>query len=356
MKLFTRLSLGAALLLAAAAPSADACTRATFIGDSARHVITGRTLDWRTPIPTNLYVMPRGIHHSSYDVPEESLTWTSKYGSVVSVGYDCGVSEGLNEKGLVCNLLYLPGSVYTHEHETRKAMSSSLWAQYILDNFASTKEALEVIKQDLFYINAPTMPDGSVTCLHMGLTDETGYTAIVEYINGDLTVHEGYQYQVLTNAPPLDQQLAVNEYWKTVGGMNMLPGTNRSYDRFARASFYIHAIPTDSDHQTALAGVFGVIGNCAVPTGITVEGQPEISTTQWRSVSDQTERTYYFKVTLRPSVVWVDLREFLLTPGSPIMKLDFATAGPEIIGDAIHFMKPSKGYTPMYRVDANFKL
>lgn len=356
MRLLTKISIGAALLFASATAPTEACTRATFIGDSARHVITGRTLDWRTPIPTNLYVMPQGVKRSSFDVPSESIDWVSKYGSVVSVGYDVGTSEGMNEKGLVCSLLYLPGSQYTRDNETRKAMSSSLWAQYILDNFATTQEALDVIKQDLFYVNAPAMPDGSVTCLHMAITDATGYTAIIEYIKGDLSIHEGYQYQVLTNAPPYDQQLAVNEYWKTVGGMHMLPGTNRSYDRFARASFYIHAIPKNSDHQTALAGVFGVIGNCAVPTGISVEGQPEISTTQWRSVSDQTDCTYYFKLTLRPSIVWVDLREFLLTPGSPIMKLDLTDSKREITGDAIKHMKPSKGYTPMYRVDPNFKL
>ena len=28
-----------------------------------------------------------------------------------------------------------------------------------------------------------------------------------------------------------------------VGGLHMLPGTNRAADRFARASFYVHAIP-----------------------------------------------------------------------------------------------------------------
>lgn len=37
--------------------TASACTRVTFVGDSGI-VITGRSLDWRTTIPTNVYVFP----------------------------------------------------------------------------------------------------------------------------------------------------------------------------------------------------------------------------------------------------------------------------------------------------------
>ena len=37
----------------------------------------------------------------------------------------------------------------------------------------------------------------------------------------------------MTNSPKYDQQLALNEYWKQIGGTVMLPGTNRAADRFA---------------------------------------------------------------------------------------------------------------------------
>lgn len=348
---------GAALVAAMAtvAPQeSEACTRVMFVGDSSI-VITGRTLDWRTPIPTNLYVMPRGITRHSYDTAQ-SIDWVSKYGSVVAVGYDLGVTEGMNEKGLVCSLLYLPGTFYAEKDDPRPYMSTSLWASYVLDNFATTAEAVEQLKKDEFQINAPAMPGGSETTLHMVIGDASGYSAIIEYIKGKFTVHEGYEYQVLTNAPPYDQQLAIAEYWKTVGGMHMLPGTNRSQDRFSRASFYISMIPKNSSHKTALAGVFGVIGNCAVPTGISVPDQPEISTTQWRSVSDQRDKVYYFKPTESPGIFWVDLKDFDLYPGAPIMKLDVANAKKVLVGNVIKDMKPNKGFSPMYRVPENFTL
>ena len=347
MKLITTTLLVAAAM-AMGYHDADACTRVVYIGDDG-YAITGRTLDWKEDIATNLYVYPQGITRMGYDVADSTVTWTSKYGSVVAVGYDMGATEGMNQAGLVCNLLYLPGTSYSKPHDTRLYMSSSVWAHYVLDNFATVDEAVKELQKDLFQINAPAMPGGSATTLHMAISDEHGNSAIIEYIDGTLTIHEGEQYQVLTNAPPYDQQLAVAKYWLEVGGLHMLPGTNRSYDRFARASFYINAIPKDATHPMALAGVFGVLFNCSVPVGISVPEQPEISSTRWRTVADQRKRVYYYGTTLNPSIMWVDLNEFELQPGAPIMKLDIMNAKKAYIGNVIKDMTRSKGYTPLYR-------
>lgn len=348
-----RIITSAALALAASAlfigaPRSQACTRVVYIGDNG-YAITGRTLDWKEDIATNLYVYPRGIVRSGYDRADSTVTWTSKLGSVVAVGYDMGTTEGMNEAGLVCNLLYLPGTSYSYPGDKRLYMSASVWTNYVLDNFSTTAEAVEQLKKDLFQINAPSMPGGSATTVHMAISDKHGYSAIIEYLDGKLSIHEGYEYQVLTNAPPYDQQLAVAEYWKEVGGMHMLPGTNRSYDRFARASFYINAIPKDAAHNMALAGVFGVLFNCSVPVGISLPEQPEISSTRWRTVADQEKLIYYYGTTLNPSIMWVDLNEFELQPGAPIMKLDIINAKKAYIGDVIKDMTRSPGFKPLYR-------
>ena len=65
----------------------------------------------------------------------------------------------------------------------------------------------------------------------------------------------------MTNSPRYDYQLAINNYWKEVGGLQMLPGTNRSSDRFVRASFYIHAIPQTPDAKIAVPSVLSVMRN-----------------------------------------------------------------------------------------------
>ena len=125
-------------------------------------------------------------------------------------------------------------------------------------------------------------------------------SAIFEYLGGKLVIHHGRQYQVMTNSPTFDQQLALDAYWQQIGGLVMLPGTNRAADRFVRASFYVHAIPQTADMDTALASAFGVIRNVSVPLGISTPGQPNIASTLWRTVSDQKGKRYFFEFDAQP--------------------------------------------------------
>lgn len=353
MKKIVRIMSLLSIMTIAAADDAAACTRVVYVGDN-NEVITGRTLDWKEPIGTNLYVMPRGMEREGYDQPN-TIKWKSKYGSVVSVGYDVGVNEGMNEKGLVCNLLYLPGTVYSLPNDTRPYISTSVWAQYVLDNFATTSEAVAELKKDKFQINAPAMPGGNATTLHMAISDAMGNSAIIEYINGVISIHEGEEYQVMTNAPTYDKQLAINEYWKRVGGMKMLPGTNNSSDRFVRASFYVDALPRNASHQMALAGVFGVINNCSVPMGISTPDEPEISSTQWRSVSDQKDKVYYFESTLSPAIIWIDLSKCDLSRGASVLKLDLINNTKTLVGEMNNVMVKSKPFTPMFHIPKDMK-
>jgi choloylglycine hydrolase len=347
--MFSRI--GAATLLLGIAytncPYVEACTRVVYVGDNG-NVITGRTLDWQTPIPTELYLMPRGVSRESYDTTN-SITWTSRYGSVVSVGYGMGISEGLNEVGLSVNILYLPGAIYAKENDNRKIMSSSIWAQYILDNFASVADAVAQLEKDEFRIDAPDMPGGSATTLHMAISDSIGNNAIVEYINGELSMHTGSQYNVLTNLPTYDSQLAINSYWHEVGGEHMLPGTNRSSDRFVRASFYVGVLPPTLTHNDALAGVFGIIRNCSVPFGISYPDSPEISTTQWRSVADQQYRRYYLEMTLSPAIIWIDLNKADLNIGTPQRKLNIENSDSDILaGDVTDYFVDTAPFKPYF--------
>jgi choloylglycine hydrolase len=127
--------------------------------------------------------------------------------------------------------------------------------------------------------------------------------------------------------------LALNEYWKGIGGLVFLPGTNRAADRFARASFLIDAIPKKLDPNyikgvplqsyayQAVAGVLSVMRAVSVPLGITTPDQPNISSTIWRTVSDQKNLVYYFDSATRPNTFWISLAKLNLKPGSPVRKL-----------------------------------
>ena len=155
-----------------------------------------------------------------------------------------------------------------------------------------------------------------------GVSDITGDNAIFEYVDGKLDIHHSKAYQVMTNSPVFDQQLALDDYWKNIGGTTFLPGTNRAADRFVRASFYINAIPKTEDTRTALASVFSVIRNTSVPFGISTPDQPNISSTRWRTVSDQKDKVYYFESTLYPNVFWIDFKDVDFSEKAPVKKLN----------------------------------
>lgn len=158
--------------------------------------------------------------------------------------------------------------------------------------------------------------------LHLSISDSTGDSAIVEYIDGKQVIHHSRDYQVMTNSPIFDEQLALNAYWKEIGGTVMLPGTNRAADRFARASFYIDAIPKTENAVETLASVFGVIRNASVPFGITTPDQPNISSTRWRTVADHKRKLYFFESALTPNTFWVDLNTLDFSEGAKVLKLD----------------------------------
>lgn len=299
--------------------SADACSRALYVGNDGL-VITGRTMDWKEDMGTNLYIFPRGINRTA-GLTDNSVKWTSKYGSVIAAGYEIGSADGMNEKGLVANLLFLAESEYTKPDDTRPVMSISLWAQYVLDNFATVKEAVAVFSKNAFQIYTSQLPNGVKANLHLSISDASGNSAIIEYKDGNALIYEGPEFKVMTNSPFYYDQLAVNNYWTQIGGLNMLPGTNRATDRFARASFYIDVIPKTSDQQKGVAGVFSVMRNVSVPLGISTEDQPNISTTIWRTVSDQKNLKYYYESTLSPNVFWVDFKNIDFSPAGGIRKL-----------------------------------
>lgn len=272
----------------------------------------------------SLWIFPRGMKRTGA-VKLGGITWTSKYGSVVATAFEAATANGINEKGLVANLLYLAESDYgdpVAQSKGKPALCISDWAQYVLDNYATVAQAVKALKKEPFFVVAVDSPDGHAGTVHLAITDPTGDIAIFEYVNGKLTIHHGPEFQVMANSPIYHEQLALNKYWEGIGGTTMLPGTNRASDRFVRASFYIiNAIPKTSDQREAIASAFSVIRNVSVPRGISTPGQPNISSTLWRTAEDHKSWRYNFESTRNPNVFWVNLDDVDFKAGAPVQRL-----------------------------------
>lgn len=336
-KFFNFISLAAICL--ASISQADACTRAVYLGPQ-KTVLTSRSMDWTTDVGTNIWVFPRGVDRDGA-AGANSIKWQSKYGSVVSTFFEVATADGINEKGLVANLLYLAESVYPklEKNDPRKTMSISAWAQYVLDNFQTVNEVVDALSKEPFIVQQVTTPDGYPGVGHLAVSDPSGDSAIFEYVNGKLVIHHDSKYQVMTNSPTFDQQLAINEYWKDVGPEAMLPGTSRAADRFVRASYYVGVAPQTADQMKSTIYSFAIIRDASVPFGGSMPNKPNIAATLWRTVSDQKNMLYYFDSSTAPNVFWLELKD--IDFGSKETKRLLVSGGPSYAGNSVKALQPT---------------
>jgi choloylglycine hydrolase len=336
-----RFALASLLCAALVAPAVtDACTRAVYFGKDGQ-TVTGRTMDWFvSDMDTNLWLYPRGLERTSNT--KTPFTWKSRHGSVVTTIYEGAAADGMNERGLVANLLYLAESKYpaASPTDTRPPLSVAAWVQYVLDAFATTAEAVEGLRREPFRMVPIVSPTGEPGTVHLAVSDASGDSAIFEYIDGRLVIHHGRQYQVMTNSPIFSEQLGIERYWKAIGGSTMLPGTNRATDRYARASYYVNEATQTADPRRAVATVFSVMRNVSVPIGIKIPGQPNIADTLWVTVSDQKNRVYHYQDTNSPSILWVRLADLDFTEGSGPRKLQL-DGNPNVGGDQTRNFRPA---------------
>lgn len=294
------------------------CTRIVYQTNSEKF-ITGRGMDWNDPTSKFAVIaLPRGLKQTGGNY-ENALNWTSKYGSVITSMYDAATTDGMNEAGLGANALYFAEADYgDYTQSDKPVISVGAWTQYFLDNFATVKEAVDAMRDPAFVICAPLLANGRPATAHVSLSDESGDSAILEYIDGELVIHHGQEFTVMTNSPTFDEQLAINNYWKLVGGNRMLPGTINAADRFVRVDYLLESTPKFDDGKDATAAAMSIMRSIGVPLGMADPDHPNISATLWRSLIDHSSKKYYMESARQPGLFWVELESLNLEEGAPI--------------------------------------
>lgn len=310
----------------------NACTRVVYQGKGGT-ILTGRTMDWKYEMESEVWVFPRGMERTGRTGPN-TMKWTSKYGSVTTSVYNMASADGMNEKGLVASFLWLEESVYPQWTAKNKSMSIANWLQFVLDNFATVDEMVDYMEQNPFdVISGEMSDDAGLAGLHLAVSDATGDNAILEYIGGELVIHHSKDYNVLTNSPAFDKQLAINRYWNRVDGTLFLPGSNNASDRFARASFYLGAVPKVEDSKTATTTILTILRSMSVPLGITTPDKPNISSTRWRTVSDQKNKIYYFDSIHSMNTIWLNFNNLDFSEKTPVKKIKFSSGRQTLVGE-----------------------
>ncbi len=303
------------------------CTRILW-NDNSLGVFVGRTMDWPDSTQPRLYVLPRGLRRDGGALgaqrvvsEAESFRWTSKYGSVVSSAYDMGAADGMNERGLGVHMLYFTSCDFGARTGKRPAVNAALWLQLWLDLAADVQEALALL-DSVEIVSVKAL--GVESPVHVAVEDARGDSAIIEFVAGERKVYHGRKYVVMTNDPPYDEHLAFlgKQDFTNATRETALPGNVSSRDRFVRAAYYCKALPEPTDARQAVAFVMAIARNVSVPFGAPYKEPGSVYNTEYRTVLDLENRRYFFELTTNPSLIWLELGRFDLSPEAPVMSLD----------------------------------
>lgn len=321
-------AVAAACGLALVAPSADACT--SFLLRSADNgFVYGRTMEFGVPLQSQFIVVPRKLEVQGTGpdgTAGSGLAWTTRYGATGTNGFGLSVLiDGMNEAGLAGGLLYLPALAEFQSvapAEAKNSIASFELLHYVLTSFATVDEvkaALPKIKVN----RAPQAAFKAPVPLHMTLHDATGASIVVEYIGGELHIHDN-PTGVLTNAPSFTWHIAnLGNYLNlsaydpkpiqvgsltisppsTGSGAPGLPGDMSAPARFVRAFLYSRAAPVLPTSTDAVGNAFHILNNFDIAPGIIRTqadsqaggGVAGIETTEWSVVADTRTKRYYLR-------------------------------------------------------------
>jgi len=246
----------------------NACT--TFFINRNGQMVFGRNYDWITDagmVCTNL----KGLSKTSMKTENgETISWVSKFGSITFNQYGKEFpTGGMNEKGLVVELMWLDETVYPAA-DNRPAIGVLQWIQYQLDNNSTIEEIIATDKK------LRISPIGN-TPLHYLVADANGNAATVEFLNGKMIVHKGNDLSlpVLTN----------NIYDESVKAYKSSSiNGNNSLERFGQACSMIQKLNAGSITTPLIDYSFDILGEVA-----------QGDFTKWSIVYDITNKTIQFR-------------------------------------------------------------
>jgi penicillin V acylase-like amidase (Ntn superfamily) len=296
--------------LAAASAPAPACTCFSVLQADAVYV--GRNYDWDFSDGLVL-VNKRGLEKSaSLDPTAHSGVWLARYGSVTFNQYGRDFpTGGINEAGLVVEVLWLDGTVFPPEDD-RMALNSIQWIQYELDTAATVDEVIASL--------AKVRVRGTVE-VHFFIADRSGATAAVEFLDGKPVVHrsdEGGAGDDSIRSMPV--RVLTNHLYETSkkfldscigwGGNEAIPADSpRSLPRFGRAASGVRGIAS-LDRLIGPADIFDVLKSVTHDR------------TQWTIVYDLEKLRIEFKTASSRAVKTIHLSDLDFSCRTPVRMLD----------------------------------
>ncbi|MBF0362853.1 MAG: linear amide C-N hydrolase [Oligoflexia bacterium] len=294
----------------------------TFLMSDNNNAVFGKSYDWHMG-QAYLYVNKRGVKKHAIVtgevsstsevtilVPQSPAKWTSSYGSITFNQFGREFPNGgMNEKGLVVEIMVLEGSKFPLSVERGESINELQWIQYQLDNFSSVAQMIEKSKK----LNILPMygKDGKV---HFLACDRSRACATFEYLNRKWKITSGKKLKVkaLTNSTYAESVKNLSEY-TGFGGERAIPTNEESISRFIRASYMAMQFPTSTSTLSL-----------AINYGFQILGSVAMSHNKWQILYDLDNLGVYFKTSTNTGnkVKFVDFNEFNLSCKTPVMAFD----------------------------------
>ena len=345
------------IFLAALFPSLEACTAFQLKAQDGS-LIYGRSMEFGFRMGSDLLIVSQGTQYiGTAPQGEPGLKWTVKYGFVgmnQSIAKTI-VSDGMNEKGLIASILYLPGfAKYENPDPARTDRTVGAWElpTFLLSTCATISEVKTTLA-NVLVAEQPTPPLGNfVMPLHLYITDRSGSVLIVEYLNGQRRFYDN-PLGVLTNSPPFDWHLTNLSNYVNLSPSNVpslkldnwtvrnpgqgsgllgLPGDYTPASRFVRAVLFSQWAHPTKNAQDAVNLSFHILNtfdifagivrtktsehdNASLPTNEELKNAIGPDITEWVIVHDRTNLKTYFRTYTGLQIQMVDLKKIDFTIG-----------------------------------------
>jgi len=281
------------------------CT--TFFINNNGKLVFGGNYDWVSGtglINTN----QRGLFKTSMKIDgANSASWVSKFGSISFNQYGQEFpTAGMNEKGLVVELMWLDGTVYP-KADDRPAMGVLQWIQYQLDNSATIEDIIASDK--MIRITEKGTP------LHYLVADAKGNAATIEFLNGQMKVHrdKDLPLAVLTNGTYASSINTVKEEKEN----SEKTFQDNSLDRFVKACRMVENVKrNDMKKEDLVSYAFNIL-----------EKVSQGNFTKWSIVFDLSDLKIHFKTSTEKNTRTIAFGSFDFTCSTPTLSYDLDKKG-----------------------------
>jgi choloylglycine hydrolase len=316
-------------------------------------LLIARSMEFGEQLNSNLRTMPQG---SEFKVKtpngKQGLSWKSKYGYLYVDGFGQPLNlDGMNEKGLSFEALYMPGVTQYQSipsGKENKALAYQYLGDWVLGNFATVEETKKALENILVFGDKVNGLGDVILPMHAAISDSSGKGIVVEFIDGKMNVYEN-SLGIMTNVPVYPWQItnlrnyvnlspynpeaikAGSLVFNATGqgaGMFGIPGDYTPPSRFVKMAFSLKNSVPASDINNAINIAEHLMNNVDIPFGLVrAKGDDNtdvLENTQWVVFKDLSNKVLYYRTYEDLSLRSVSLDKLDISKSGTALKMPLA--------------------------------